>query len=411
MRSPSRCCLGEILLSLAIITLGCGPTAEGTGSEDHRQSLLSPGVPQTEARNEGDIVRFVETETTPPPPYDEGTYINVEQAWIAGFNVKVTRNKGLTWYQLNPTPESESAFGKVGYTYTKPYFISPTDGWLRSSTGTWQTRDGGNTWKRIFPSGSGIPRFADASHGWANVARNESSRQSYVTDDGGISWRPCGSERNGESWVTDVAYFVSPKLGWVITRRTIENRVLYGVARTMDLGCTWEQLWTSTEDPDETYSDIYFLNQDEGWLAGKANGSLYRTTDGGKTWEAMSLPEHMKVINVYFNDSREGWIIVKRMSRDDHEGIYHTRDAGHSWRKLAESEIDSNSRSSKQLPEGWNAGQLFRLIYSSAMKRKMASLPTSASPNAPNDSKLAESIQPRALIPPQPGKKLRRRQG
>lgn len=194
------------------------------------------------------------------------------------------------------------------------------------------------------------------------------SQKSYVTEDGGRSWRSCELERNyNEQHPGDTTYFLTPTLGWAITSRTVDHKTIYGVARSVDSGCNWQQLWISEANPDEMYSDIYFLNEREGWLSGKANGSLYHTIDGGKTWEQISLPEeHAKVTNVYFVDSREGWIIVKRMGRDDQEGLYHTIDSGRTWRNLRRRELigsPSAKSSGSQIPTQWKAGQLLRMLF------------------------------------------------
>ncbi|NLH49707.1 MAG: hypothetical protein GX444_14070 [Myxococcales bacterium] len=59
------------------------------------------------------------------------------------------------------------------------------------------------------------------------------------------------------------------------------------VFRTTDGGATWELLMKQT---DEAYSTIQMLNEDEGWLLGSPveglypDFSIYRTTDGGDTW-------------------------------------------------------------------------------------------------------------------------------
>src|SRR5260370_1807150 len=198
--------------------------------------------------------------------------------------------------------------------YISGLFITPTRGWLKAGSGTWQTDDGGTTWRLLFPSGSNVPAFADDRHGWFNVPVGESAEQSYTTQDGGLTWQPCGSQRGSKGQHPDAtAYFLTPQLGWGITGRTIERQTIYGVARTADGGCSWQQLWVSNNNPDEWYADIYFINEREGWLAGKANGSLYHTTSGGKTWNSLPLPyAGSKVTHVYFANHKEGWIILTK---------------------------------------------------------------------------------------------------
>ena len=308
------------------------------------------------------MARFVVEPTDAPSPFDEGCFIDERRAWVAGFQLKRTTDGGVTWQKLRPSPESETVFGKMGSTYVKPYFLTPTRGWLDASTGIWQTEDGGLTWRQIFSEGS-PPRFADSQNGWLRVFLSETTEQSYVTRDGGRSWQRCGpvlklSRQHPNSNV----FFLKPQLGWAITN---DGQRINGVARTLDGGCNWEQLWVSEDNPDERYSDIFFLNEREGWLAGNANGSLYHTTDGGRTWEDLPLPtESTKVFRVYFLDSAEGWIIAKPGVTGDAEGVFHTTDGGETWRKWTASEIISGLSSNsgrRELPANWKAGQLLRM--------------------------------------------------
>jgi photosystem II stability/assembly factor-like uncharacterized protein len=87
-----------------------------------------------------------------------------------------------------------------------------------------------------------------------------------------------------------------------------------------------------TEDID--FKDVFFVNVDVGWVAGE-KGTLLRTIDGGKTWEAQlgGDPEAKAdmVKSLYFLDERRGWAIQG-------EGVntyktLHTRD-GESWEEI-----------------------------------------------------------------------------
>src|SRR5688572_10188738 len=65
-----------------------------------------------------------------------------------------------------------------------------------------------------------------------------------------------------------------------------------------------------TEDLDLTH--VVFVTADVGWVAGKG-GTILRTIDGGKTWEAQlggdpaNTSDAVKVL--HFIDERHGWAI------------------------------------------------------------------------------------------------------
>jgi photosystem II stability/assembly factor-like uncharacterized protein len=255
--------------------------------------------------------------------------------------------------------------GVIGEVYGA-YFVAQ-HGWLKAFSGTWQTSDGGLTWRRIFKDRYDGLYFADSQHGWMNL-RSDSAQQSYLTDDGGETWKPCGSLRqdNGQQPGRNV-YFLSPKLGWAITSHVYKDRRrIEGFARTIDGGCHWEQVWTSFEHPDARYSDVYFLNENEGWLAGEM--VLYHTTDRGKNWYQVLRPtEGTNVHHVYFASAEEGWIIGghKNMSAGD-TGLYYTGDGGYTWRQLTGNEVVKGFEENNRLtgiPENWKAGRLFQMLY------------------------------------------------
>jgi photosystem II stability/assembly factor-like uncharacterized protein len=149
-----------------------------------------------------------------------------------------------------------------------------------------------------------------------------------------------------------------------------ERATLYSVARTTDGGCHWQEVWSSIQNPDERYGDIYFLDEREGWLAGSYLGSLYRTIDGGASWQELQLPsEGLQVASVYFASSQEGWIFTAPESEGD-TGIYYTATSGKTWVQLTAMEIADNAGSQSKIPAKWKTGRLAQMLYSSYRQRK-----------------------------------------
>lgn len=347
---------------------GCSTTAENreNSSPPSPQSSDEPRPLQNSASSDEILLQFETKPDEVPQPFSDGSFVDEQHAWVAARSTDLWRTSdgGPAWQRMRRGSNEKAILGDI----FRVYFITPSRGWLMTGDGTWQTEDGGSMWRRIFPYDSDGPQFADARHGWMNVSVTESSQQSHVTQDSGQTWHPCG-RRHGYNTQQPGrhAYFLTPQLGWAITSRSKGNQTIDGVAHTTDGGCHWKVLWTSKENPDESYYDIYFLNEREGWLAGIANGGLYQTTDGGRTWEDILLPtEKIHVSHVYFRTSLEGWIIARPMNTGDAEGFFHTIDGGHQWKQLNDIEIRTGHDSSGErveIPSTWKAGKLFQMLY------------------------------------------------
>jgi photosystem II stability/assembly factor-like uncharacterized protein len=77
--------------------------------------------------------------------------------------------------------------------------------------------------------------------------------------------------------------------------------------------------------PELTFDSIYFLDENNGWLAGRS-GRLFKTTDAGRTWtRIIGIRTEFKLRDVAFIDRDHGWAV------GDSGAILYTGDAGESW--------------------------------------------------------------------------------
>jgi len=73
---------------------------------------------------------------------------------------------------------------------------------------------------------------------------------------------------------------------------------------------------------------IQFVNENVGWIGGNY-GTLIKTTDGGNTWQFLSIPNKM-VYSLFFISENTGWISLHGGLVADPK-IYKTTDGGTTW--------------------------------------------------------------------------------
>lgn len=274
------------------------------------------------------------------------------------------------------TLTSESVEGlalrSIGPTFTSGRIsdvaIDPTDSsvWYVavSSGNVWKTVNRGVTWAPIFDDygsysiGSVVVDPNDPQVVWIGTGENASQRSAgygdgiYKSVDGGESWRNMGledSEHIGQILVdprdSDVVYAASQGPLWSAGG----DRGLY---KTTDGGESWEPILQISEntgisniefdprDPDVLYASSYQRRRHVGILiAGGPEGSIFKSTDAGATWTEIAdgLPD-VELGRIGLAVSPHDPDVVYAMVTAQHEesGFFRSTDAGATWQKRSD---------------------------------------------------------------------------
>jgi photosystem II stability/assembly factor-like uncharacterized protein len=235
------------------------------------------------------------------------------------------------------------------------YYMGATGG------GLWKTGNAGLSWENLsdndFNVGTiGAIAVAESDPNVLYVGTGEKSIRGvttshgdgmYKSTDAGRSWKHIGLPEAGQiarikihPGNADIAYVAVQGQIWAPN----EER---GVYRTIDGGKTWEQvlevdaqtgatdLRMDPNNPRILYAAMWEHGRKPWYvMSGGRAGGIFKSTDGGDTWKKLSegLPEVIGKIGVDVSASNPGrlYAIVEAMPGEG--GLYRSDDAGESWK-------------------------------------------------------------------------------
>ncbi len=175
--------------------------------------------------------------------------------------------------------------------------------------------------------------FVDENVGYAVGMPN------YVlkTEDGGETWNQITVQgATLASYYNDVQ-FVTPDLGFLVSGLPDEEKInLEGVTDPAEAAARvrhWQRL---ASDP--WYRAEWFAAHPD--QAKASMGKVYRTTDGGATWELVKQATGEGFVDIEMVNETEGWLVAEIAGGAKYP-VYHTTDGGDTWEDVSDRFPDS----------------------------------------------------------------------
>ncbi len=218
-----------------------------------------------------------------------------------------------------------------------------------TNPGLWATEDSGGTWRRIYPTGAlGIVAVPGDEAVLELLGREG---HSFIYDikktapySGPIP--RCNEPLRGR---TETMFFLSQRQGWRLSTDGM-------ISRTIDGGCRWMTI--SRISGGTAGRTLYFLDQDNGWVAGGVeSASLLHTTDGARTWKNLGVQVDTKHIGtgLFFVTPEKGWMVDQFFGT-----MWRTTNGGVRWEVVLRADLAEGFPSA---PNGaiFDAGEALRI--------------------------------------------------
>jgi photosystem II stability/assembly factor-like uncharacterized protein len=237
--------------------------------------------------------------------------------------------------------------------------VSSQVGWVLQGDRLKITGDGGETWNGIMPVIGGADildvEFINPDSGWlaATGVGSVSSQmiEIYQTIDGGETWISHPLPFSWAGIASVYLEFVNQHTGWALLKlKTGSSFSLGRLLATQDGGNTWEERSAPMGER------VIFADEEVGWMAGgPAGNQIYRTEDGGVTWNPQVLPDlpigHTYIGQPVFETIKSGVLPVTISgSPNARLMIYSTSDRGETWQMSQTVELPSDFEPGMALP-------------------------------------------------------------
>lgn len=240
--------------------------------------------------------------------------------------------------------------------------IDEKTGWATTQNAVLHTIDGGVHWKDVTPPGH--PRIASmdavfltTSNAWISMPQASTTILVFRTDDGGRTWQKSSVQSTNNTQFQISA--VDSQHAWILNHIGGGPQAeMVEIFRTNDGGKSWAQVTrvypASTDGPPAgklpfggSKSGLSFVDAATGWVTGSVPANnlawVFRTRDGGSTWQQQALPSLPHGTSVLlsflpptFFTANDGILLVNFTGENASGfGMYVTHDGGNTWKSVS----------------------------------------------------------------------------
>jgi hypothetical protein len=240
-------------------------------------------------------------------------------------------------------------------------FVNPQHGWVFENASTiYRTTNGGASWQKVSatrgsntrPASHALPAscvtvltFIDATHGFATGTCDPADSGPpllFRTDDAGKSWQrralPSPAQPVRCPCSVGPPSFPTPNDGFVVLlalapdSNSLKEGSIRTVYRTHDGGSSWQFIG----EPSKTTaygSAAKFVDPMNGWLVDGLDSGIvtFRTGDGAQTWQQLPGPAY---VPFNFISRTDGWALDPAAIVSNRNPVMHTLDGGMTWQPV-----------------------------------------------------------------------------
>jgi len=239
--------------------------------------------------------------------------------------IAIPANVGASYYTVNATIEGTACTSSSStYLYLENYWVSVPATYTANYNVPFQLNATVNKWKELYPYLTSLEldildaHFINQNIGYVSFQLGAILK----TTDAGNEWIPV----NSPLFDMDIygIYFIDENNGFICGEEFIY--------KTNDGGQTWNSLSNKSL---VTFTDIYFIDANTGFIISDA-GMYMKTTDGGNTWTSKTIAAGENVVSLNFlSDNQTGYIFTQNKSSLN-ATVYKTTDQGNNWTLLTE---------------------------------------------------------------------------
>lgn len=287
--------------------------------------------------------RWYEVESPTEKSLRSVYFVNSNDGWAVGNGGTIIHYDGNGWHPVDSS---------VSCDLYDIYFVSPRNGWAVGDSGIILHYDGSG-WRNISPFNSEY-HFTSVCF-VSDVSGYICSWQGLIMHYDGAKWRLSYNESDA-GWMS--LYFTAEDDGWVAGYRGIMHYK--------------SGVWVYVDSLNHCFESVFMLSPDLGWAVASPAKSGPNTAQtwhyDGTGWEQVENPapaDSWGLSDIYFVDENNGWAVGGRGSEDEERPrgyiMYYN---GTSW-TLAESSIGDCLESVYFLSrdEGWAVGMNGTILH------------------------------------------------